>query len=332
MPSNELSVPQLSALRLAASGRSFSDVAEALALDEAQVADLVHSASELLTAGEGAALTAGERLRVVDWLLGQTPTEPLVEQSPAAREYALVARSSITEHTGVGIRDLPSAAGTVNRTEQAPTRQFEADPAKRQSPTRHATEGGSKTATAVAASAETSKRGGIALLAVALSAVVLGGLYLFGVFGDDEGSKPKSSSATPSNQIGGGGSGNGSPSLNGLAGWKLENRFYLSPVAGAKGAGLAGLESKDGQRALLAAGTKMDPKIIVGIWLTGGAKPLLIGFQRVSGKGEFSAIGAVPKGASESDRLIVTREQLSRDRPIPTQPGQVLLTSPFKLG
>ena len=105
----------------------------------------------------------------------------------------------------------------------------------------------------------------------------------------------------------------------------------MTPVAGTTGAGIGGLETKDGQQALLIAGTRMKPSTVVGIWLTGGPSPVLVGFQKVGAKGEFSAIGAVPKGADSADRLIVTSESTKPGQKPPAAPGQVLLTSPFSL-
>lgn len=75
----------------------------------------------------------------------------------------------------------------------------------------------------------------------------------------------------------------------------------------------------------------MKPSGVVGIWLTGGPSPLLVGFQKVSGKGEFSAIGALPTAAGSADRLIVTAEAVKPGQKPPASPGPVLLTSPFSL-
>ena len=322
-PEQKIPAEQVSALRLVAGGRSYADVAEALSLDRADVVDLVHAASEALTAGDGANLTSGERVRVIDWLVGQSQTEVLVEQSPAARAYAATASSTLAAELDVQLRTLPDLAEP-----QVPAR-----PTKTFEPPAHGASVHSSGPAGASSQLGSSRKGGLALLATAAAGITLAALYLFGAFdGSNSTTRPTSTSSETATAPNGDGSSTKSPNLNGLAGWKLENRFYLSPVAGGKGAGLAGLESKDGQRALLAAGTRMVPSGIVGIWLTGGPKPLLIGFQRVSAKGEFSAIGAVPKGASQADRLIVTSEQLSQSRPVPSSPGRVLLTSPFKLG
>ncbi len=294
----------LAALRLVAGGRSYSQVAADLAIDESAVRQSARTAIDAFAGASVRNLTESERSRIADWLLAQTDDEPLVVTSPAAREYAMNATAAAHAQQGVELNSLPLSGVT------SPKEFAVSSPVAKATPRR-------------------GNRAGITLLALGTAAILIVVLAASGVFSSTSeqqatstASLPLTSTSTQAQQT---------PSDGQLAGWKLSKRFDLVPVTGASGRGIAGLETKGKQSALLVAGTGLKPGIAVGIWVTGGAAPGLVGFQRVTAKGEFTAVGAVPAGAPSADRLIVTEEQISKNAPPPTSPGRVLLSSPFGL-
>ena len=318
---NETSAESLAALRLVVAGRSYEDVASALAINETAVRELARNAIDSFSGAAATNLTESERGRITDWLLAQSSDEPLVQASPAARGYAEAAISAALTRHSIALRQLPD-------TKPASAKQFVVAPAANQTqsqPVARAAQGVADT-TAEPAPA---KRAGIALLGLAAAALLVGVLAVAGVFSSSESNKPTASSTlsstTPTKQQ------QGPAKDPQLAGWTLSKRFDLIPVTGSSGRGIAGLETKGQQHALLVAGTGLPAGSVVGIWVTGGPAPGLVGFQRVTSKGEFSAVGAVPASAAQADRLIVTEERISKASPPPTAPGRVLLSSPFRL-
>ena len=315
------STESLAALRLVAAGRSYDAVAADLAIAEASVRELARTAVDTFAGPAADALTNAERERIADWLLGQTMKEPLVERSPAAREYAEAAAASAWQTQGVNLRPLP-ASETAKKFVQpgSPKSTGTLNQPKPQS--------NPKT---TASSSEGGRRAGVALLGLGAAALVVGALAALGVFSGSSSTRAKSSISTSAATKPQTTTSQTTPNGSQLAGWTLSKRFDLAPVTGASGRGIAGLESKGQQHALLVAGTGLSPGVVVGIWVTGGPAPGLVGFQRVTSKGEFSAVGAVPASASSADRLIVTEEHITKSSPPPTAPGRILLSSPFGL-
>jgi hypothetical protein len=105
----------------------------------------------------------------------------------------------------------------------------------------------------------------------------------------------------------------------------------LKSVDGSSGKALAGVETKGEASALLIAGNGLNPDTTVGIWLVGGNSAGLIGFQNVNSKGQFSAVGPLPKNLQKADTLVVTRETVKQGQSVPKTPGSVILSSPFSL-
>ena len=112
-------------------------------------------------------------------------------------------------------------------------------------------------------------------------------------------------------------------------GWKVTERLTLKPVGGETGKALAGISVKGAQTSLLIVGNGLDPSSTVGIWLVGGGKSGLVGFQNVNAKGQFSAVGPLPSNVESADTLVVTSETVQAGQAVPSSPGRVLLSSPF---
>lgn len=324
-PFEDLPSDQRAALRLALSGRNYSEIADALAISSESVAALAREAVTALAGASANALTTAEQARVADWITGAAADEPLVESSPAGRAIVEGVHSQLVGIEGIDLRSLPSEPSSGPA--PAPAKNWE-----QTRPAKPAVTTATPSAPKVAPSSSASEgapngKGGYLLIGAAIVAIGFGGLAIAGVFnGSDSTTTSKPAQTKPTTN-----SGSQQNSGTTQSGWKLTRRFTLTPVAGSAGAGIGGLETKDGQQALLIAGTRMKPSTVVGIWLTGGPSPVLVGFQKVSAKGEFSAIGAVPKGAESADRLIVTSERTKPGQKPPAAPGQVLLTSPFSL-
>ena len=333
-----LPAAQLASLRLIVSGRSYSEVADALSIDAESVADNARLAVSTLAGSAAEPLAQAERGRIADWLLGQVESEPLVEGSPSARAFASAASGELASLEGARLPALPEPLALTAEPDgprTRPTKSFarpgtgkttsESSAAKPEASdtdeSESAQDGGQ--------TPEISRRGGIAVLGAAAAALLIGGLALGGVFdGGDEASTPTSvASTTPTTTAPSG----AAATPDGKGGWTLRKRFTLKPVAGGKALGVAGLESKGTQNAMLVAGTGLPPNTTVGIWLTGSAAPALVGFQKVSSKGQFTAVAPVPKSAPQANRVIVTSESVKPGQPVPKVPGAAILASPFSI-
>jgi hypothetical protein len=293
LPSDEAST-----LRLLASGKTAADVADLLSLDVEAVKGRALLGADKLAPEESAKLAESERSRVLSVLFGETAADPLLKSSPAAQDYF----SAIQQ--GLGI----TAIETQSIGTPAPPKQEPKAPSKTEArsnglgePKQGADRGRGRLLLALA---------GLAVVGVVAVIVISGG-------GSD--SKPsRSASATTTSQ-------------SATDGWTIRNRFTLKAVDGGSGKALAGVETKGEASALLIAGNGLTPSTTVGIWLVGGGSTGLIGFQNVNAKGQFSAVGPLPKNLQKADTVVVTRETVKQGQAVPKTPGPVILSSPFSL-
>ena len=303
-----LPADEASTLRLLAGGKNPSDVAEALAIDLNAVMARAQRGADSLAGPLSRDLAESERARVVSALFGLSADEPLLTSSPAAQAYA----SAVEE--ALGIRK-PAPAET-------PTEVF--TPVRAQSPKPVAAKPSPRPATTVPSAknepkSERSPERTRGIILLSCLAVVIVGIVIALVAPGGESTK-KAADQTASTTT---------PTQNG--GWQIRNRFTLKAVDGGSGKALAGIETKGEASALLIAGNGLAPSSTVGIWLLGGSSAGLIGFQTVNSKGQFSAVGPLPKNLQSADTLAVTRETVKPGEKAPTTPGPVVLSSPFSL-
>ncbi len=309
---NQLPADQASTLKLLASGKTPQDVAEALAVGLDAVITRAVDGADVLAGDSADSLARSERERVLQSIFGNGLEDPLLKSSPAAMEYANAVRTELGMDT-----PRPPVTG-AQKSVVAPV--LQPPPSKAASgPNPPALNESKKPATSrePAESPSVDRRRGIILIAC-LGIVIVGIIVALVTPGDD--SKESTSASSPATT---------SSAANG--GWQIRSRFTLKPVDGGSGKALAGIETKGEASALLIAGNGMTPKTTVGIWLVGGKTAGLVGFQTVNAKGQFSAVGPLPKNLQTADTLVVTSETVKPGQKVPTSPGPVILSSPFSL-
>ena len=321
-PLSQLPPDQASALRLLAGGRSYTDVADLLGLTEQDVIQTALKGADILGGSSADALTESERLRVLNVLLGIKDSDPLMAGSPSAAEYGGLVSAALP---GTKVRNevrseaahkpsqvpTPSAKTAVTSLPAIPTSKRSAQastPSRESSPTN-----------------PESRPRGVALIA-GLGAVAVGVILVVWHpwSGSDQSTRGSTSAATTTTTPQ-----STKPGSKGANGWTVKSKFELKPTTGGSGKALAGVETKGSSAALLIAGNGMRASSTVGIWLTGPGGPGLVGFQKVNAKGQFSAIGQLPKNALTATQIIVTQETTSPGAKVPTQPGPALLSANF---
>jgi hypothetical protein len=292
MQQHEPTPDQQAVLGLLLRGKSYESVASDLGLQPEQIRDRALNGLESLQLVEGASLTRGERDRIGEFILGQTTDEALAVDSPAGARYAGALRNELK-------LDLPPVAPTQWSSE---------------------TSAGSR-------------KGGLVLLAVAGLAAVLIALAATGSFDSSDPSPSASASSTTSTSAPT--PKTSAPATNGgtaANGWTIRRAYNLKATDGSSRRGVGAYETKAGNQALVFAATGMPASAVAGIWLLGGSKPVLVGFQKTDAKGQFTAITSrVPDGATKANQVVVTLEQYTPGGAIPSAPGQVVLQSPFSL-
>ncbi|MCX6387251.1 MAG: hypothetical protein NTX07_00810 [Solirubrobacterales bacterium] len=271
-------------------------------------------AADSLGGSSADALTESERLRVLDVLLGIKESDPLMAGSPSAAEYGARVRAALPgaqERTEQPSNAAPSPTSAPAPPSKTAVASLPAIPPVNVSP---------PSRESISATSDSRSRG-LALIAGLGAVVLLVILLLWQPWsGNDQSIPGSTSAATTTTQT-------TKPGSKGANGWTVKAKFELKPTAGGSGKALAGVETKGSSAALLIAGNGMRASSTVGIWLTGPGGPGLVGFQKVNAKGQFSAIGQLPKNALTATQIIVTQETASPGAKVPTQPGPALLSA-----
>lgn len=255
-----------------------------------------------------------------------TPKEPLPPVGTAEPE---------PKAAGETLREDGSPRATDRSPQTLGSRSTGPEPA----PTNHAAPAGSqqpKTASLDATptpdgTPAPSRRGGLFVLGGAGAVILVGVLAVFGAFDGGSGSDPAPSTTTqPSQQRQSGDLPN--PAGGGSAnGWKLGRAFVMKPPSGGSQQGAAAVSSKDGKMALLVAGNSLPARAVVGTWLRSKSGDTLISLNQVDAKGAFVLAVPMPAAAAGADSLIIARESFTPGGARPTSPGEVLLSTPFRL-
>lgn len=194
---DDLPADQRAAIRLALSGRNYSEIADALAIRSASVESLARDAATALAGTAAMALTSAEQARLADWITGAVEDEPLAQSSPAGMAFVDAVHSELAGIEGIALRDSsrPSAAATGSAAKtwhhpasvSAPASAQDAAPAASPAvPTgRKAAAGGN---------------GGYVLIGLAVAAVLVGGLAIAGVFSGSDSSPQPNQSTTPTQE------------------------------------------------------------------------------------------------------------------------------------
>jgi hypothetical protein len=297
LPADQRAVLQL-VLR---QGRTYEQIASMLRMDPDTVAARAHAALDALGPEPSAALDAGRRAEIADYLLGQMSAtgrrrvRDELEESAASRAWARTVRSELRPLGGDDLPEVPSEAAEV---EEA----FDALSARREAHARHE---------------RSSRTGGILLLAGLGLVLVLAVLFLTNVLGgdDEEGGGDQAGQQTQPQDV------------------QPVAQANLTPVDGGgapNGLGVAFVVSGQDQQAIRVDAERLpnvvrqpNPQEGACIFMVGGERSEFIGcFQEVDREGSASASGVLPADVRQFQQIVVTRET---GRETPTQPGRVVL-------
>jgi len=344
-------------------GQSYDQLADLLRIDAGAVRERAHAAIDSLGSGAGTGLTAGDRARVADYLLGQqgvgdrATTRDLLSADPAAAGWAHSVADQLEQIAPDTLPELPPGPAVSAREpdaaepEPAPHAETEDDVTER-----HPLVAADRAAMAAARTGMTDapqrQRAEEPLEPEPASAY----------------ERPSSTPRAPASRIGGalllGGiaivvavvlilviSGGGNDKSGGSGGSTIARSTptqtsttganepvaqinLFSPDGRQKTVGLAQVFVKGKQRAIVVAGQGLQQGTYA-LWLQGTPGAKLLGFvpQRVGANGRFATQGQLPTDANRYSALIVTRENVQPNQTkLPTKPGTVALRGTLKLG
>jgi hypothetical protein len=314
-------------------GQSYEQLGELLAIDADSVRRRAHAALDTLGADAGARLSAEERAQVADYLLGQQTVSQrerareLLSDSGDAREWAQGLASTLGPLAPDALPDVPSAAPPAPEREPAgfdrpPARVPLRDrlPTRERAPRRERRPAGFERAPGGPA-APSSRLGGalllggVAILVAVLLIAILGG-------GDDDGRDGSTLSTRPATQTG----------TN--ANRPVAQINLFAPGGGTRTVGLAQVYRQGNRTTIVVAGQGLSPGAYA-LWLyTSRADSRLLGFvpERVGRDGRFATQGQLPANAQAFRRLVVTRENVTRNtRRPPARPGTIVLQGDLRL-
>jgi hypothetical protein len=311
-PVDTLDATQRAVLQLVLKqGKGYDEIADLLGIEVSAVRGRAHAALDALGPST-AALTAGRRADIADYLLGQQSTEDRdatrehLEGSAAGRAWA---RSVAGELRPLAKNGLPEIPAEARRREPRRPDRGEADEPDGGEPLR--TDGARRS----------SRTGGILLLA-GLAAIIAVVVILILSGGDDSGTTKTSSSDTrPATQ----------PSQTGPQPTPVA-QINLKAADRSKAIGVAFELIQNNQRVLSVQGQNLQPSTRTSdyaVWLySSPSQAKLLGFvdPRVGKNGRFQNFVAVPAGADRYRELVVTREKGP-----PKQPGELVLRGPLSL-
>jgi hypothetical protein len=292
MPNSELlTADQRAVLQLVLRrGRSYAQIATALKSDEGAIRERAASALGALTAGQAgdSRLSSKDRAVLTDHVLGQGDpaiADSLLDRSAPARAWVRVASEALA---GEGLTDAAPS--------KAPA------PAPPEVAEQH--------------TGRVSKTGGAIILGLLAAAVVLGVLWLSGVFdGTDSGGN--SAVDTTTTQTGT------------TTGTRILQQINLKPPPGVSSPALAvaNVAQQDTVLALAVVGQKLPASSFYALWLQRGTTWKRLGFfppVRPDGKTKGRLSGAVraPSDLLSYSRLVISNERTSS----PKAPNSIVLT------
>jgi sigma-70-like protein len=330
LPADQRAAVQL----LVKQGQSYDQLANLLGIDPAGVRTRAHAALDALGPPPGPGLDADARAEVADYLLGQQPagageaTRELLGASPDARDWASGVADALRPVAGDALPEVPSGAAPAPPAEPPAYEEEEEEPAAFDFPPRERPRRGLPTRdrlrerTPAAPGAPSSRLGG-ALLLAGLGIVIAVVIVLIINGGGDDGEKGSTVSRT-------------APTQTSTTGQRPIAQINLFSATGnSRQVGLAQVFQQGNRRALIVAGQGLRAGAYA-LWLYNSKSDArLLGFvpERVGSDGRFATQGELPGNAERFDKLVVTRERVTREtRDPPREPGTIVLQGDVKLG
>ena len=322
-------------------GQSYEQLGGLLKIDADAVRRRAYAALDAL--GPETEASDEDRAHVADYLLGQQTvsqresTRVMLADSPAARDWARDVARSLRPLAGDGLPEVPggeregvvAVRGRV-RTPEPDLEEEDGDEAPYTRPRAPRRAERDRHADRERAPYERGEPGGPssrlggALLLAGLGIVVAVALILLingGGDDDDNGGGTRPARTTPPTQTGG-------PSR------PIAQINLFSPAGGSRTVGLAQVFQMGNRRAIIVAGQGVQPGTYA-LWLFNSpTQARFLGFvpQRVGRDGRFATQGELPGDAASFRRLVVTRENVTRNtRRPPARPGPIALQGDFRL-
>ncbi|HTA04961.1 MAG TPA: hypothetical protein VK774_01235 [Solirubrobacteraceae bacterium] len=327
-------------------GKSYSDVAAMLEIDERAVHDRAHAALAVLAPAQARELTAAQREQVGDYLLGQhagvaerLAARTYLDSSPDARAWANALAAELQPLAGASLPEIPAGKDSAPTAPARPSRPVRpAHDERDQAP--QPEQGDEQTTPAPRRqrpSAPSSRLGGALLLAAIVVVVVVVVLLTSGGGGGSHSSSSSAEAETSSSETSGSSKAKGKgENANGTqkARAKEDKRITLTPPdAASKAVGVAEVLSEGSQYAFYLAAQHLPPSkgkgFFYAVWLYNSPTS----YEALSRAPDVGASGSVqggallPKDAGKYNTMLLTRETA----PKPTKPGPIVLRGAFAL-
>jgi hypothetical protein len=302
--------------------QSYADLAAVLDISERAVHDRAHAGLATLAPAQARALSAEERERIGDFLLGQqhgdderAGTLLVLASSPDARAWA---QALVAELAPIGDGALPTIP-TDDDTAAAPARAPSAPPTS--TPQAAPAEAAAPARTGGRPQLPVSRTAGAILLAVLVAGVVLAVLLI-----PSGGSSPKPAAASKAPASRG-----EAASTSGTTPTQ-DKRIVMRPVeAGSKAIGVALVLSEGSKYAFYLAAEHMQPSsgFFYAVWLYNSptSAEALGKSPAVGADGRLQGGALLPADAASFGHLLVTRETNEH----PSHPGTIVLSGSFSL-
>ncbi len=333
--------------------RGYAEVAGMLGIEERAVHDRAHAALAMLAPRQARELSAAQRERVGEYLLGQDDpatrreTRAQLEGEAPAREWAQALATELAPLASRPLPEIPAGSATVPTTAQP--KPSATPPAVEPSPASTAVE---RELAAETGAAPSSRRGGMIVLGVVAAVVIVAVVLIVGV-GSGGSSHPSStaaaSSSTPatsstatttstpttsstpaasSTSTTGGGT-----SKTAAGEPRIDATLPLtSPNPADKTLGVVEVISRGSLHAFLVVAEHLPPTtgFRYAAWLYNSpTDALLLGSgPKVGSNGILKAAGGLPANAGHYSTIVLTEEHSEK----PTQPGPIVLSGAFKVG
>jgi hypothetical protein len=329
-----------------------AEVAGLLGIQERAVHDRAHAALALLAPSQARALTALQRERLGEYLLGQQApaaedeTRSFLESSAAARAWSQALASELTPLAGRSLPRIPAPRPVATRREPPETAETPSEPSSPTPTTRPS---------AAEPQMSSSRVGGAVILGALAAVVIVVVLLVVGIGGgggggSHTGTQPSASSTNAARSHTSSGAGKGAGAKAGTGGGTGATTTGTSasssptshgkaltltpPNPGAsKAVGVAYVLTQKNQRAfyLFAKGLPALPSgAFYAVWLDGASSAPaypLGSLPSASASGLVEGGGPLPTSAGSYRRLIVTTETSHH----PSRPGPTALGGAFSL-
>ncbi len=329
-------------------GKSYSDVASMLEIDERAVHDRAHAALAVLAPAQARELSAAQREQVGDYLLSQSDgvaerlaARTYLDSSPEARAWAgaLVAELEPLA-AGRSLPEVPAGKEPTAPTPTAPSRtarpaadDYDEGAAAGEHSDQQATPAPSRQRPSASAS---SRLGGALLLAAIVVVVVVVVLLTSGGGGGSHSSSSSAKAETSSTETSTAAKGSGKTNSTSTqaARAKEDKRITLAPPdPTSKAVGVAEVLSEGNQYAFYLAAQHLPPSkgkgFFYAVWLYNSptSYEALSRAPDVGASGNVQGGALLPKDAGKYHTMLLTHET----DPKPTSPGTIVLRGAFGL-